>query len=69
VHRRSLDIAPGFPGNELSDAQHEARFADCMAYAPRPLPPAQAAALSRALDAPDTLADARELTTLLVAPA
>lgn len=67
-HRRSLDIAPGFPGNELSDAQHEARFADCLAYAPRPLPAARAKALSQALDGLDALPDARELATLLITP-
>ena len=38
THARSLDIAPGFPDNPLSDAQQRARFDDCMAYAPRPLP-------------------------------
>ena len=35
---RALDIAPGFPGAELSDAQHRARFDDCVAYAPHPPP-------------------------------
>jgi 2-methylcitrate dehydratase PrpD len=36
VLRQSLDIAPGFPGAELTDAQHLARFEDCLAYAPHP---------------------------------
>ena len=40
---RSLDIAPGFPDDPLSDAQQRARFDDCMAYAPRPLAPQQQA--------------------------
>jgi 2-methylcitrate dehydratase PrpD len=42
VFERGLDIAPGFPGNDLSDAQQHARFDDCLAYAPRPLPRVQA---------------------------
>ena len=37
VYKRALDIAPGFPGADLTDAQQEARFRECMAYAPRPL--------------------------------
>jgi hypothetical protein len=64
---RQLDIAPGFPGNDLSDAQQLARFADCMAYAPWPLPPAQVQALLDAVDGLATLPDARALTDLLVA--
>lgn len=67
VHRRSLDIAPGFPGHGLSDAQHLERFADCMAYAPQPLAPARVQALLAAIGDLAMLADARELVTLLIA--
>lgn len=66
-HLRQLDIAPGFPGNELTDAQQRARFADCMAYAPRPLAAHQVQALLDAVDGLATLPDARALTDLLVA--
>jgi 2-methylcitrate dehydratase PrpD len=65
-HRRSLDIAPGFPGNELSGAQHRARFADCMAYAPRPLTDKQVQGLLGAFDDLAALGDARSLLQLLV---
>jgi 2-methylcitrate dehydratase PrpD len=41
LHQRALDIAPGFPGADLTDAQHQIRFRDCMAYAPHPPTPAQ----------------------------
>jgi len=41
VHEQSLAFAPGFPGNELRDADHVARFEDCMQYAPYPLKPGQ----------------------------
>jgi hypothetical protein len=65
---RSLDIAPGFPGAELDDAQHRARFDDCVAYAPhRPT----AEQLQRFLDALQrlpVLADARELGAALRSP-
>jgi 2-methylcitrate dehydratase PrpD len=68
VFERALDIAPGFPGNALSDAQQQARFADCMAYAPRPLPAVQREELLQALQRLDRLDDARALAALLVAP-
>ena len=69
----ALDVAPGFPGADLTDAQHRARFDDCVAYAaqvaPRALPAARAAAFVAALDGLAGLADARDLARLLVAPA
>lgn len=65
THLRALDIAPGFPGAELDDAQHLARFADCMAYAPQPLPEAQVEQLLAALHGLAALRDIRELVPLL----
>ena len=59
------DVAPGYPDNPLSDAEHEARFADCMEYAPRKLP--RAAGLRATIDRLETLADARALLPMLVA--
>lgn len=63
---RKLDIAPGFPGADLSDAQHLNRFDDCLAYAPKPLAAAQRAACLIALERLSDLDDARQLATLLV---
>jgi 2-methylcitrate dehydratase PrpD len=65
THRRSLDIAPGFPGAELSDAQHLARFTDCLAYAPRPPAPAQVERLLATLAHMEAQEDVRALTSLL----
>jgi 2-methylcitrate dehydratase PrpD len=65
---RALDIAPGFPGAALSDAQHRARFDDCVAYAPRPLPAPQVERLVDAIEHASALDDARLLAALLVAP-
>lgn len=66
-----LDTAPGYPGAALSDAQHQARFADCLAYAasaaPRALSATQAQALQAALADLGALPDARQLAALLVA--
>ncbi|CAN5340948.1 MmgE/PrpD family protein [soil metagenome] len=66
VHRRQLDIAPGYPGNALSEAQHRQRFRDCMAYAAHPLPAAQVDAFLAAAEALAALPDARALMDALV---
>jgi 2-methylcitrate dehydratase PrpD len=66
VFERGLDIAPGFPGNGLSDTQQRSRFDDCMAYAPRPLPPLQQRQFLEALQHIDQIDDARRLAALLV---
>lgn len=34
VYRSGIDIAPGFPGNPLTDEDHMQRFMDCIDYAP-----------------------------------
>jgi len=66
-----LDTAPGFPGAALTEAQHQARFDDCLAYAaaaaPRALPAARVLELQAALADLAGLADARQLAALLVA--
>lgn len=66
-----LDTAPGYPGAALTDAQHLARFDDCLAYAetaaPRALSAEQVRALQAALADLGRLADARQLAALLVA--
>ena len=66
-HQRQLDIAPGFPGAALTDAQHLARFNDCLAYAPQPVAAASNGQLLQALAAMDQLPDARVLAQYLVA--
>ncbi|HEX2542935.1 MAG TPA: MmgE/PrpD family protein [Caldimonas sp.] len=66
THVRRLDIPPGFPGNALDDAQHLARFRDCLAYAPQPPSAAQAEQLLQALDGLAALPDVRALLPLLV---
>ena len=64
-HFRQLDIPPGFPGAELDDAQHLARFKDCLAYAPHPPSASQADQFLQVLDALATMADVRDLLPLL----
>jgi 2-methylcitrate dehydratase PrpD len=66
--RRALDIAPGFPGAELTDAQHRVRFDDCIAYAPHALAGAQIQPLLDAIERVAALDDARVLARLLRSP-
>jgi 2-methylcitrate dehydratase PrpD len=61
VHERKLDIAPGYPGNGLTDEQHLGRFEDCMAYAARPLAREQVAAFLADVQQLPSLPDARGL--------
>jgi 2-methylcitrate dehydratase PrpD len=65
-HCRGLDAAPGFPGNELSDADHAQRFDDCMQYAAIPLASAQIAEFLKKLDSLEELENALELIDCLI---
>ncbi len=65
-HTRQLDIPPGFPGAELTEAQHLARFHDCLAYAPHPPTEAQSGRFLQLLDALPAMDDVRGLLPLLV---
>jgi 2-methylcitrate dehydratase PrpD len=65
VHQRALDIAPGFPGADLTDAEHQSRFRECMAYAPRPLSSQKIEMLLAALGDLPALADVRVLSQWL----
>ncbi|MDB5827129.1 MAG: MmgE/PrpD family protein, partial [Variovorax sp.] len=64
---RSLDIAPGFPGADLNDAQHLARFDDCLAYAPHPVDAAKVDRYLSALQNLSAMADVRPLVSMLAA--
>lgn len=67
VRNWSLDIAPGFPGKDLSQEEHRARFEDCLAYASRKLDPARVARWLDAVEGLEYVADIRQLVPLLVA--
>jgi 2-methylcitrate dehydratase PrpD len=66
-HHRALDASPGFPGNELSDADHTQRFEDCMQYAAVPLEGAKIAAFLSGLDQLEKADNALELIDCLIA--
>lgn len=65
---KGLDIAPGFPGRPLSDAEHRSRFDECIDYAEIGFPRAQADELAAVIDGLDELDDVRPLIALLRAP-
>jgi len=67
THLRQLDIPPGFPGADLDDAQHLARFRDCLAYAPRPPSTAQTGQFLLSLEGIAALPDVRALVPTLIA--
>jgi 2-methylcitrate dehydratase PrpD len=66
ILERSLDIPPGFPGADLDDAQHLARFQDCLGYAPKRMATAQVDRLLEALQDIARLDDVRSLVPMLV---
>ncbi|MEP7247573.1 MAG: MmgE/PrpD family protein, partial [Gammaproteobacteria bacterium] len=68
THQRQLDIAPGYPGNTLSDEEHLGRFQACMDYARYPLPREQVDHFLAAIQAWGELADARRLLDDLIVP-
>ncbi|MCE9656927.1 MAG: MmgE/PrpD family protein [Burkholderiales bacterium] len=66
TRKRGLDIPPGFPGADLDDDQHLARFRDCLGYAPMRVASAQADRLLETLQGIARLDDVRSLVPLLV---
>lgn len=66
IFKRALDTPPGFPGAELDDAQHLARFQDCLGYAPKRMATAQVDGLLDAIQGIARLSDVRSLVPMLV---
>lgn len=64
---RQMDIAPGFPGNPLSDEDHRARFQDCLDSAKKPVSRERAARIVAFISDLESIDDVRELVSLLVA--
>jgi 2-methylcitrate dehydratase PrpD len=64
--KRALDFPPGFPGADLDDAQHLARFQDCLGYAPTRMATAQVDRLLDQLQGIARLDPVRSLVPALV---
>ena len=65
-HLIKMDIAPGFPGNPLTQGDHENHFWDCMDFASTPYPKERAEELIKTIHRAETLDDVRVLASLLV---
>lgn len=66
--RSGYDVAPGYPGNDLTEADHRRRFDDCMAYAEFPLAPGAPDQLRRMLATLEAQPEVGRLFDLLRAP-
>ncbi len=69
VFDAGLDIAPGFPGNALDQAEHARRFRDCMNYAQVKLPRGRAEEVVDAVEGLEAMRDVRRLVELVQAGA
>lgn len=65
-HLIEMDIAPGFPGNPLTQEDHENHFRDCMDFTNTPYPRERAEELIKTIHQAETLDDVRVLVSLLV---
>jgi 2-methylcitrate dehydratase PrpD len=63
---RSTDVAPGFPESPLTKEEHLKRFADCAAFAARPMPAETLAGIVDLVARFENAQDARELVPLLL---
>ncbi len=66
---RTLDIAPGFPGNELSQGDHEERFWDCIEFAGQRIARESAEKIVSLVNGIEALGDIRTLVPLLLSKA
>jgi len=63
---RTMDIAPGFPGNELTTKDHEQRFWDCIDFAKKRIAVENAEKIVSLIDGIEALEDIRILVPLLL---
>jgi 2-methylcitrate dehydratase PrpD len=65
VFERSIDIAPGFPGNPLTREDHKKRFEDCLAFAKKPISRQNTQTIVSMIEGLEDAKDVRELVTAL----
>jgi 2-methylcitrate dehydratase PrpD len=63
---KHMDIAPGFPGNPLTQKDHETHFWECMDASPGPFPKDKALKLTGWVDKLEEQDDVRGLIPLLL---
>ena len=64
---RQIDIAPGFPGNALTDEDHRQRFRDCLDFAEKRINEEKAGKIMSLIEDIAEVDDVRGLVPLLVA--
>jgi 2-methylcitrate dehydratase PrpD len=62
---RQLDIGPGFPGNPLTQEDHEMRFQDCLSFARKPISRGKGAQIVTMIEDFERIPDVREFVNLL----
>jgi 2-methylcitrate dehydratase PrpD len=65
-YSRSMDTAPGFPGNELTRKDHEERFRDCVEFAKMPIAREDAEKAASMVETIEALEDIRLIMPLLI---
>lgn len=63
---RQMDIAPGFPGNPLTPADHERRFQDCLDFAKKPISSEKATQVVSFIRDLEKVDDVRNVVQLLL---
>jgi 2-methylcitrate dehydratase PrpD len=63
---RKMDLAPGFPGNELTGKDHEERFWDCVDFAGMPIGRENAEKIASMVETIESLTDIRSIIPLLI---
>ncbi|CAN7571930.1 MmgE/PrpD family protein [Arthrobacter sp. LjRoot78] len=61
AYSRSIETAPGFPGNPLSQEEHLQRFRDCLSYAGQSIPAERESSLVASVDSLEDIDDIRSL--------
>jgi 2-methylcitrate dehydratase PrpD len=67
THYKGIDIAPGFPGNALTQQEHDERFWDCIDFAGEHLPRQNAQDLLTLIAELEDVGDVRAIIPLLIA--
>jgi 2-methylcitrate dehydratase PrpD len=63
---KEIDIAPGFPGNPLTQEDHEKRFQDCLDFAKKPISKEKTAEIVLMIKDLDKVDDVRKFVQLLL---
>jgi 2-methylcitrate dehydratase PrpD len=66
THYQGIDIAPGFPGNALTQEEHQERFWDCIDFAGKPMERQNAESIVTLIGELEDVPDARAMIPLLL---